>query len=57
MLVINKENVVYIFWFCLDKDVVGVVKSIDDNFELLWKCLDEVFGDLVKVVDVIMNLI
>ena len=55
--VINKENTAYILRSCLDKDAAGAVKSTDDNLELLWKRLDEVFGDPAKVVDVIMNSI
>ena len=55
--VINKENAAYILRSCLDKDAAGAVKSTDDNLELLWKRLDEVFGDPAKVVDVIMNSI
>lgn len=55
--VINKENAAYILRSCLDKDAAGAVKCTDDNLELLWKRLDEVFGDPAKVVDVIMNSI
>lgn len=57
MLIINIESVFYIFWLCFSKELVDVVKSIDDDFEVMWKWLDEKYGDFMKVVDVIMNVI
>lgn len=55
MSTIGIENAFYIFRLCFSKEVVSTVKSIDDDFGVMWKRLDEKYGDFVKVVDVIMN--
>lgn len=34
-----------------------MVKSVDDDIIVMWKRLDEKYGDFVKVVDVVMCVI
>lgn len=57
MLLINVENVLYVFWLCFGKELVDMVKSVDDDIIVMWKRLDEKYGDFVKVVDVVMCVI
>lgn len=45
----------YVLCLCLGSDFVVIVKSIDDDISEMWKRLDEKYGDLVKVVDVIID--
>lgn len=45
----------YVLCLCLGSDFVIIVKSIDDDISEMWKRLDEKYGDLVKVVDVIID--
>lgn len=57
MPTINIEKAPYILRSCLSKEPYEVVKSIDDDYEAMWKRLDEKYDDPTQVVSVIMNAI
>ena len=40
---------------CLDDKIKDVVINVEDNMEKIWKRLDEKFGDLSKLADIVVN--
>lgn len=50
MFTVNKESMCYILF---GKELIDIVKGIDDNIQEMWKRFYGKYGDLVKVVDVI----
>lgn len=59
MLILDKDSVCYILCLCLEKELVEIVKGIimDDDIKEMWKRFYEKYGDLVKLTDVIINII
>lgn len=45
----------YVLCLCLGSDFVIIVESIDDDISEMWKRLDEKYGDLIKVIDIIID--
>ena len=52
---LQSDNVSYVLRSCLGSDPAAIVKSIDDDISEMWKRLDEKYGDLAKVADVIID--
>lgn len=52
MLSLINSIVFYILCFCFGKELMVVVKGVDDDIIEMWKWLDEKYGDFVKLVDV-----
>jgi len=52
---LSKEAAPYTLRLYLGKEPLKVVKSVDDDLQMMWKYLDERYADPTKVVDVIMN--
>lgn len=57
MLILDKDSVCYILCLCVEKELVEIVKGMDDDIKEMWKWFDEKYGDLVKLMDVIINII
>lgn len=55
MLYFMEDILFYMLCFCFGKEFLVYVKSVDDDVYEMWKWFDEKYGDLVKVVDVIIN--
>lgn len=45
----------YVLCICFKGDLVRLVNCVDDDIDEIWYCLDDKYGDLVKVVDVIID--
>ena len=45
----------YILNSCLEGEPQQVVKNVDGNIEDMWRRLDEIYGDISKVIDIIIN--
>lgn len=45
----------YVLWLCFGKELLDIVKSVDDDFDEMWRCFDFKYGDFVKIVDVIID--
>lgn len=55
MLYFMEDILFYMLCFCFGKEFLVYVKSVDDDVYEMWKWFDEKYGDLVKVMDVIIN--
>jgi len=54
---LSKEAAPYTLRSCLGKEPLKLVKSVDDDLDMMWKYLDEKYADPTRVVDTIMNAI
>ncbi|XP_068685121.1 uncharacterized protein [Montipora foliosa] len=52
---IRGRDAAYVLRSCLGKEPEGLVKSIDDDVQEMWRRLDEKYGDPAKIADVIID--
>ena len=57
MIQIRAMDAAYVLRSCLGKEPEGLVKSIDDDVQEMWRRLDEKYGDPAKIADVIIDSI
>lgn len=38
-------------------ELLESIKSVDDNFDEMWVWFDEKYGDFIKIIDVVINVI
>ena len=51
----SKESAAYVLKSCLEGRAKELVHNTDDNIENMWSRLDEKYGDLSKVADLVIN--
>ena len=51
----SSESAAYVLRSCLNGEALDIVSNIDDDYDEMWKRLDDKYGKASKLTDVIMN--